>query len=65
MRRAGERGRCDDSGSEDGDVYDSGVAFAGISLFVFDVGRTVFWDVTFQYPASDVHYKSEKDIKTI
>ena len=30
------------TGSTDGNIYDSGIAFADLSLFVFDVGGEVF-----------------------
>lgn len=33
------------SGSTDGNLYDSGTSFAGLSLFVFDVGGAVFGGV--------------------
>ena len=45
--RIGERSQCGDSGSGDGDLYDSGAAFAGVSLFVPHAGGTLLWKVNY------------------
>lgn len=37
------------TGSTDRNIYESGIAFADLSLFVFDVGGEVFWGMLLKH----------------